>query len=542
MTLTEARPNEVQSTGVEPVPAGTWLTTADHKRVGRLYLAAALVFLLVSGVVGFILRAELAEQGVALDNEYFRLFSLHATAGTLLFLAPFWVGLATFVLPLQIGASRLAFPRLQATAFWLFLMGGAVVLASYFVGDGPPAGGLTFSTPLLSGTKEATDLWIAGLAMVTISSLLAAANFVVTTLRFRTDGMTMARVPAFTWSVFCASAVHLLSGPVFLGGLLLLYLDQHFGGAFFAESGTDVVWQHLLWLFGRPDIYLLVLPGLGVACEIVATHARRPLLSTSVANGALAAVALLSLTAWAAGNDVADAIVLPTYSALTATVVLPIGVLALVWLGTLRFGTPRLHVSMAFVAGFLLLLLFGAANAGVAALQDGVGPAWTNGHLHVVAFGAPTLLAVAGLVHWAPKMWGRHLGQALSGIAFLLLLGGFLLLGLGAYLMGYDGAPAHVEDLAESSWINFSRLAAAGGVLVLLGVLAFVGNLVASVGRKGGDAADGDPYQGLTLEWATTSPPPPQNFEFVPEVRSESPLLDLRTEAAGADADTGASA
>lgn len=530
MTLTEARPNEVQPSAPEPAPQGSWLTTADHKRIGRLYLAASLLFLVIAGVVGFVLRGELAEQGVSLvGDEYFRLFSLHATAGTLLFLAPVWTGLAAYLIPLQIGAARLAFPRLQATAFWLFLMGGGVVLASYLIGDGPAAGGITFSTPLLTGDREATDLWIAGLAMLTVSSVLSAANFLVTTMRLRTEGMTMGRVPAFTWSVFCASAVQLLSGPVFLGGLLLLYIDQHYGGTFFAEKGTDVVWQHLLWLYGRPDVYLLALPGLGVACEIVATHARRPLLSGPAVKAALGAFALLSITAWAAGNQVADAVVLPTYSPLTAAIALPVGVLALVWLGSLRFGTPRLHLSLAFVAGFLLLLLFGAANAGVAALRDGVGGAWANGNLHVVAFGAPLLLAVAAIHHWAPKIWGRPLGQGLGAVTFLALLGGFLFMGLGAYLMGYDGAPAHVEDLTDSGWINFARLAAAGGILVIVGVLALVANLV-SAGRGRGEPAGDDPYEGLTLEWATTSPPPPHNFESVPEVRSDSPLLDLRNE------------
>ena len=541
MTLTEAPPQPAPSAepGSEPAAAGNLLTTADHKRIGRLYIGFALLFLVVGGVVGAILQAELTASGIQLvGDQYARLFSLHATVMPLLFLAPLWVGLATYVVPLQIGATGLAFPRLQALALWTYVVGGGVVIAAYLVGT-PRGAGLSLSTPirLAQASQPATDLWIVGLGLVAIAALLAALNLLATVVTLRTDGMSFDRLPFFTWASFASSAVVLVATPTFLAGLLLLYLDQHFGGSFFSVRNTAAqdIWQHLLWLFGRPEIYLLALPGLGVACEVVAVHARRPLLSRPAALIGLSAVAVLSLGAWAAGASATSAVVLPTYSVLTALIAAPVGLLALVWLGTLRTGRPRANVTLAYVAAYLLLLVFGAANAiAAAAAKVGGGTAWSTGHLHVVVLGAPVLLGFAAVHHWAPKIWGRRLSAVAGGLEVLLLLGGFLVMGLADYLLGYDGAPWHVADVTgHGKWLALERLGGAGAALVLLGVVVFILNLVGSVAGGRGEPAPDDPWEGFTLEWATSSPPPPHNFDAVPEVRSAEPMVDLRGEAAG---------
>lgn len=509
------------------------LSTADHKRLGLLFLGAALLFLLVGGVLGVALRGELAEDGnQLLGNEYFRIFSMHATVTPLLFLAPIWIGLATYVVPLQLGASRLALPRLHAFSFWLYLLGGALVVASYVAG--PQAGlGLSTANPIIApegGGETEVVLWIAGLVLVALATFLASLDLVVTVVTQRTEGMTFARVPLFSTAIFATSVVALLATPVFVAGLALLYIDQHYGGAFFAADnpGGRAVWQHTLWLFGRPDVYLLLLPGLGAACDIVATHARKPLLSNAAARAALGLFAALSLAAWGAGTKVADAVVLPTYSPATALAAAPVGLLALLWLGSLAKGSPRFHVSLAFVAGFLGLVGFGAINAVVAAFAevDG-GTAWTVAHVHMVAFGAPTLLAVGAVYHWAPKLFGRDLSAGLGGLVFLALFGGFFLNGLGTYLLGYDGAAAHVTEYADTTQLNYSRLAAAGGIVVALGAVLFVADVARAWAGRRATVAAADFDDGLTLEWAAASPPPPGNFEAVPEVRSAYPLYDL---------------
>ncbi|HVE47230.1 MAG TPA: cbb3-type cytochrome c oxidase subunit I [Acidimicrobiales bacterium] len=544
VTITETRPEEAApapppGAAAAAAPEG-WFATADHKRLGLLYLAGALVFLVVGGAVGMVLRAELLSEGSGVaGDEFRRLFSMHVTVSTMLFLAPAWVGLATYLVPLQIGSGRLAFARLHAFSFWLFLLGGGLLIASYVVG--PPEGlGLVSSVPTAAGeggANEATTLMIASLALVAVSSLLAALDLAVTVLKLRTPGMTLRRLPMFSWAIVTSSLVTLLATPVFIAGLVLFYLDQRVGGTFFATAtvGSRSIWRHTLWLYGRPDIYLLVLPGLGAACDIVSTHARRPLLSASAARGAIAAFGFLSLGSWAAGSGVGDAIVMPTYSPLTALVVVPVGALVLLWLGTMAAGRRHLHSSLLFVAGFILLAAFGALNAIIAAAAKVDGTAWTSGHLHVVAFGAPTLLLLGAITHWAPKMFGRELAAGPARIGFLGVFGGFFLLGLGSYLLGYDGAPSGVRDFDFSSDTStFSTLSALGAVVLLLGLLGFLAEVVRAA-RSTGSPGPADPYEGLTLEWATSSPPPPHSFDSVPEVRSATPLLDLRL-AEGADA------
>ena len=499
MTLTEAPPQPAPS--AEPahqsVPGGTILTTADHRRVGALFVGFALLFLLAGGIVGGLLQVELAGSGVQVTgNAFARLFSLHATVTPLLFLAPLWVGLATAVIPGQIGAGNLAFPRLQSFALWTYVVGGGVVVAGYIVGS-PRGAGLSLSQPIrvAGASATATDLWISGLALVAIAALLAAVNLLATIVTQRGEGTSFASLPLFSWATFATSAVLVIAIPTFLGGLALLYLDQHFGGSFFAVGtrGGQQVWQHLLWLFGRPEVYLLTLPGLGVASEIVEAQTGKPLINRNVAMGALGAFAVLSLGAWAAGASASTAVVLPTYSVLTALVAAPAGVLVLLWLGTMRDGRPKPHVTLLYVAAYLVLVLFGVANTIIAAVvKVDAGTAWSTGHLHVVVLGAPVLLAFAAVHHYAPRIWGRALHQGMGGLEALLLLGGFLVMGLADYLLGYDGAPWHVADLVnpKGSWLNLEKLGTAGAALVLLGTLVFVANVLrTAVTSRNGEVA-----------------------------------------------------
>ncbi|MGI8684539.1 MAG: cytochrome c oxidase subunit I [Acidimicrobiales bacterium] len=535
MTITDTRPNAPAPVG-SPRPAGSEpiVATADHKLLGLLFLGGSLAFLVVGGIVGMALRVELADQGVSIvGGSYNRLFSLHATVSALLFLPAAWIGLATYVVPLQIGSGRLALPRMHAFAAWLYLLGGGLLITGYLLG--PPVGlGLADSVPTAApagGADNANALVIVAMGMVAVSTILAAVDLAVTILKLRTPGLTLRRLPMFSWATLVSSLVTILSTPVFLGGLVLLYLDQRFGGTFFAPDNVagQTVWQHTLWLFGRPETYLFVLPGLGAASDIVATHCRRPLVSLAAGRTAIAMFGVLSFGSWAAGTKVADAIVLPTYTPLTALVLVPLAILTLVWLGTALKGKPRLHPSLLFVAGAVGLFAVGALHALAAAAAGVEGRAWTTGHLHTVAFGAPTLLLIGAVYHWAPKLFGRELSPGMGRLAFLGLFGGFFLLGLGSYLTGYDGGPAHVKDFDfTASGTTYGLLAAVGGLVVVLGAVAMLGDVVLAAAARSVAAGPDDPYEGLTLEWATASPPPPTGFDSVPEVRSANPLLDLR--------------
>ena len=550
MTVTDTLPGDVAppaepATTAPPAGAEAITATADHKRLGLLSLGGAALFLLVGGALGMVLRAELAAEGVDIvGGNYNRLFSLHATVSALLVLAPAWIGLATYVVPLQIGSGRLALPRLHAFATWLYLLGGGLLVAAYIIG--PPLGlGIADATPTPApegGASHANALAVVSMALVAVAVVLAAVSLATTVLKLRTPGMTLRRVPMFSWATLVTSLVTILSTPVFLAGLVLVYIDQRLGASFFHPEhiAGQTIWQHTVWLFGRPEVYLLALPGLGAACDIVATHARRPLLSLNAARGALSLYAVLSLGAWAAGTKVADAIVLPTYSVLTALTAAPVGLLVLVWLGTLAKGKPHGHVSLLFVGGAVALAGAGALHVAIAGMAGVDGTAWTTGHLHTVYFGAPTLLLAGAVYHWAPKLFGRELSAGLGRLAFLGLFGGLFLLGLGSYLLGYDGAPSHVRDFRfSSSASTYGLLAAVGGGAAVLGALAMLADVVAAMAGRASAAGPDDPYEGLTLEWATASPPPPAGFDAVPEVRSAHPLLDLRRAGSSTEANGG---
>jgi len=555
MTLTATRPASSPGAPSEAVlPAAVLpesiLTTSDHKRIGRYFIAAAIVFVLVSTVIAVIMEISLTSAGSVNTLQYDRLFSLHSTSAALLFLPLLFLGLGTYLVPLQIGARRLAFPRVQALAFWGIVVGGLLLMSSYTFGR-PNGWGIAYPTALpftRTGVSRATDLWVASLVLITVCMALAAANLFVTVLKMRAPGMTVARLPAFSWSVFAVSAGILLSAPIFAGGLLLLYLDQHFGGGLFApaQARGNLVWQHTLWLYGRPDVYLVMVPALGALTDVISTHARRPLLQPVVAKALIFLTLILGFSILASDGGIEKAVLLPTPTILTIALAAPIGLLLLLWLGSVRPASLHLHLSLAYVAGFVLMLLAGAGNGIVAPSQHlhggltGAGSAWTVGQIHDLLFGAPTMAAFAAIFHWGPKLYGRALNALLGTLQFLCLFVGFFATAFAHWLAGYDGAPWHVTSYTgphASTWANYAKLSSGGGVLVALGLLLFAGNATLTwIGstRLGDAERPGDPYGGATLEWATSSPPPEDNFVVVPEVRSATPLTDWRAQREGA--------
>lgn len=562
MTMTEARPAEggtSPSSASTPSPVGQAVVdSADHKVIGLVLIGVSLGLFLLLRVAGSALGAEVMATGSQIvGSNARRFYSLYETGIILLWAAPVWMGLATYVLPLQIGASRLAFPRVQALALWTHVGGAGLFVLGHLI-DPPPGVGLTGREPLqapVGGINDGTNLILASFLLLGLATLLAAGNLLTTALTMRAEGMSLGRMPLFSWGVVAAAAGSLFATPVFLASSLLLYLDLHFAGSNLLAGGrgANLVWQKGLWLYGRPEALLLLIPALGAACDIVVTAARRPLaapppppvprglkaklpplpgLTTQLpghvlAAGALFAATIFALLAWIQDRHALDAVILPTASLVTALFAAAAGLLVLLWLNTLREGGSKPTVALAFVAAAILLGAVAAANALLAGLAGVTGSELGQGMIELITVGVPTLLAFGALHHWAKKLFGVPLSVPLGGLALLASLGGTLALGIGQSIAGYAGVEAHAAAAEGDGRAGFA-LAEAGHLLLLLAgaVIALDVARAMAAGRR---AKPSKPNlaDGVTLEWAAPSPPPPENFTELPEVRSEAPLADL---------------
>lgn len=552
---TEAPLAEAEAPPEGPAPAA-WPAGTDHKVIGTLFVVAGILFLVVSGVLAEVMRAQLSgpDTGVVGHTTYRQLFTLHGTLGVFGFLGPVWVGLATAVVPLQIGAARLAFPRLQALALWLVVAGGGMMVASPFVDGGKVVSGWTLSTPIPEGRAfrgEAADLFVLGLAVVAVALVLAATNLVVTVHKMRAPGLTLRRTPLFSWSVAVSGAVLVLALPVLVGGLVMLFVDRHYNGHIFngftgSGGGDPLLWPRLFWFAAYPTLWALLLPGLGVAAEIVPVFARRRLFSHARAATALGAVGVLSFAGW--GSQVAGLSRARGLFAVGALLVLaPVASVLLNLVATVATGmrertvrVPDLRVApVLYVVGFLIVLAVGLAGGAVAAVGAGTSAArnyWQVATQHTLFFGASTLAAAAGLAYWAPKLWGRHLSDKASLLAATLLTGGMLVTFVPMFVLGYQDMHVHLATYASDDRFRPANLVASvGAAITALGVLVLALDLVVNVVGRRGRAAVADPWGGHTLEWATSSPPPSHNFDRLPDVRSEAPMLDLATTPEGDD-------
>lgn len=498
------------------------LEDTDHKRIGRLYVLFGFAFLVVGGLAGFLLRLGLAQPGSSRPDEYARSFSLHVTVLAVLALPAIWAGLATYLVPLQIGANRVAFPRLHAASLWVHVAGGGLLIASYGMeGLGILGPSLPVPANLTGPASTADELWLTGGGLVAIAALGLAISLLTTIVTLRAPEVRLARLPLFTWAILATAAVSLISIPVHLAGLTILYVDRHFGGDLFGAAGSDDVWRHTVWLLGRPEIFLLTLPGLGVAAAVASSHARRPLLGEEGIRGALAAAAVLSLSVWAGGSAAASSMFAPTFSAFAALAALVPLTMVPAWAGTLALGRPRLHPGLGFVAGAVAIGGLAALNVGVAFLVDGEAGAWSTGYLHAGFFVPPLLLACAGLWHWAPKLWGRRFGNASGWLAALLLTGGSVVQSGASFIAGYQGAP---NRTAEAGSLVLNRLAGLGAAVTLLGLAIVVVEIVRATMSGPERALADDPWgESQGLEWTVSSPPSRRNFETVPGATPAAP-------------------
>jgi cytochrome c oxidase subunit 1 len=515
-----------------------WLTTTDHKAIGIAYAVTSMAFLAIGGALAGIIRVELARPGLQVVDEatYNSIFTIHGSVMVFLFAVPFGFALANYLVPLQIGAPDLAFPRLNALSYWLYLFGGVIMLVG-FLTDGGAAGFGWFAYPPLSGPTGSpglgADLWIISIILTGTSGTLTAVNVIATITMMRAPGMTMFRMPILTWNLLLTNFMVLLAFPVLTGALLMLEADRQFGTHFYdpVAGGSPVLWQHLFWFFGHPEVYIVALPFFGVVSEIFPVFARRPIFGYKGLVLATLAITALSTSVWAHHMFVTGKVVLPFFAATSFLIAVPTGVKVFNWIGTMWSGALRFEPPMLFAIGFLVTFVGGGLTGVMLAspsldfhLSDTY---FVVAHFHYVMGGTVVFALFAAVYFWWPKVTGRMLSTRLGTIHFWLLMVGFNMTFFVMHLLGRDGMPRRVADYAPVDDFETWNMVATVGMGVL--TLSFIPFLVSVVRSLRGPATAGaDPWEANSLEWATTSPPPSHNFTWLPPVRSERPVFDLR--------------
>ncbi|WP_217197487.1 aa3-type cytochrome oxidase subunit I [Streptomyces buecherae] len=515
-----------------------WLTTTDHKKIGHLYLITSFGFFLLGGLLALVMRAELARPGLQLiSNEQFnQAFTLHGTIMLLLFATPTFAGFANEIMPLQIGSPDVAFPRLNMLSYWLFLIGGLMVISGMLVPNGAADFGWFAYAPLNSATHSpgiGADLWIMGLAMSGFGTILGAVNFLTTIIGMRAPGMTMFRMPVFTWNVLFTSILVLVAFPVLAAALLCLEADRRFGAVVFeAEYGGAILWQHLFWFFGHPEVYIIALPFFGIVTEIIPVFSRKPIFGYVMLIGATMAITGLSVVVWAHHMFATGAVLLPFFSFLSFLIAVPTGVKFFNWIGTLWHGSISFETPMLWSIGFLVSFLFGGLTGVILAsppLDFHVTDSYfVVGHFHYVVFGTVVFAMFAGFYFWWPKLTGRMLDERLGRVHFWTLFVGFHATFLVHHWLGVEGMPRRYADyLAADGFTALNMVSTVGAFLLGLSTLPFLYN-VWKTARYAPPVAVDDPWGfGRSLEWATSCPPPRHNFLTLPRIRSESPAFDL---------------
>jgi cytochrome c oxidase subunit 1 len=530
-------------------PAGiwSWLTTVDHKRIGVMYGVSSFLLFMVAGVEALIIRLQLGkpENTLVSAEKYNSLFTMHATTMIFMGLMPLSVAFFNYIVPLQIGARDVAFPRLNAFSLWVFILGSLIMGASWLVNAAPDAGWYGYA-PLTSRQYSPglhTDFWVAGLQILGIATIAGGINFFVTIINMRAPGMTMMRLPMFCWTTLITVVLILLAFPVFTIALTALLFDRHFGTHFFDPvlGGDPLLWQHLFWVFGHPEVYILILPAFGVISEIVPVFSRKPLFGYAAMVLATMAIAFLGFGVWAHHMFTTGIgpIALTFFALSTMLIAVPTGVKIFNWLGTMFFGSINLRPPMLFAIGFIGMFVIG----GLSGVMHATVPVdWQQNdsyfivaHIHYVLFGGTMFGLFAALHYWFPKFSGRMLDDKLAQATFWLMLLGFNITFFPMHFLGVAGMPRRMSTYPQGTgWDFWNLVATLGAFLLAASVWAFVLNVFLSLRR--GARAGNDPWDGATLEWAIPSPPPVYNFMKIPHVGSRDPLwIEKRAEEAAAE-------
>jgi cytochrome c oxidase subunit 1 len=545
MTIVDAEAH-VRNADGPPVPARGLLaftTSTDHKRIGVAYMVTAFVFFLVGGALAEVIRAQLFNSNSALVSEstYDQVFTMHGTIMMFLFLGPFAFGLGNYFVPLHIGARDMAFPRLNALSYWFYLFGGITLMAGFLTSSGAANFGWTGYAPLSEASRSpgvGGDLWIMALVLTGLSGVLTAVNIITTVITMRAPGMTMFRMPIFTWNMLVTSVLVLIAFPVLTAASAMLFADRHLGAHVFdpAGGGQPILWQHLFWFFGHPEVYILVLPYFGVITEVLPVFSRRPVFGYPGLVLATFSIASLSVGVWAHHMFATGAVSVSYFSGISMLIAVPTGVKFFNWIGTMWGGQIRFPSAMKFAIGFLVTFLVGGLS-GVLLASAPIDLSVTDSyfvvaHMHYVMFGGSVFALFAGVYYWFPKITGRLLDERLGSIHFWMTFIGFHLTFFVQHILGLDGMPRRVASYRSvDGWETLNRVSSFGAFLLGAATLPFLWNVWITLRARGDAAAEreagNNPWEGHTLEWTTSSPPSAHNFdEPLPPIRSNRPVWD----------------
>jgi len=544
MTATAPRPEPITSRQYparRPVKGSTllkMLRTTDPKDIGVLYLVTCIGFFLVGGAMALLMRGELAVPGQQFlsTEQYNQLFTMHGTIMLLLYATPILFGFANYIVPLQIGAPDVAFPRLNALSYWLFLFGGLTVLSGFLTPGGAPDFGWTAYTPLsgaIHSPGAGADLWITGLVVAGVGTILGGVNFITTIICLRAPGMTMFRMPIFTWNIFVTAILVLLAFPVLTAALFGLLVDRHLGAHVFdPANGGAILWQHLFWFFGHPEVYIVALPFFGIVTEVFPVFSRKPLFGYKGMVFATLSIAMLSAAVWAHHMFATGAVLLAFFSFTSFLIAIPTGIKFVNWIGTMWRGKLTFETPMLFAVGFAVTFLFGGMT-GVLLASPPLNWQVTDtyfvvAHFHYVLFGTIVFATYSGIYFWFPKMTGRMMDETLGKIHFWLTFVGFHGTFLVQHWLGNEGMPRRYADyLPTDGFTVLNSISSVFAFVLGASTLPFVWNVFRSY-RFGRVVTVDDPWgHGNSLEWATSCPPPRHNFTELPRIRSERPAYEL---------------